>query len=210
MMSEKFFCQNCGSSINKDAVFCKNCGKTVGGSEKSLIQRMNDKINILSIFIGLFVSVIFLFIGSLLYGSLVATGAIDLITYLGLVSSTMIFFGGLVIGLIGCNYSDEAKINGGFFVLLTVSILGLVGGAFWSVTIGIASAIASVFQESYSSSPFLSSEYSPSALTQTTGTDYSFVSDELFKIIAFIIIFIISGMVGCYLGYLIRKTIKGN
>jgi hypothetical protein len=206
MTSEKVFCQSCGSNINKDAVFCKTCGKTVGGSEKNLIQRMNDKINILSIYIGLFVSIIFLFIGSIIYGALVAGGYIDLITYFGLVSITMVFFGGLVIGIIGCDYSDEAKINGGFFVLLILSTLGLVGGAAWSFTVGMSSVISSIFQSSTSSSSLLSSDYSTSSLATQTSvpTDYSFI----FEGIVFLLLFIISGMAGCYLGYLIKKAIK--
>lgn len=214
---ENQFCPNCGKSIKKDVKFCKNCGKTLGEIKKNKIQRMNDKINILAITIGFTVSALFLFIGSVVYGLLLSGQYIDITSYIALVVMTMLFFGGMVIGIIDCNDYSDAKISGGFFTLIYLNIIGLIAGFSFSSTVAIASMMSQII-------PFSSSDYTtPSTtdyaqtLTNTTNpvtsADYSFYISILLYLLIFIIVIIlilISGVVGCCFGVYLKKAIKSR
>lgn len=210
---ENQFCPSCGKSIKKDVKFCKNCGKTLGEITKNKIQRMNDKINILAITIGFTVSALFLVIGSVVYGLLLSGQYIDITSYIALVAMTMLFFGGMVIGIIDCNDYSDAKISGGFFTLIYLNIIGLIAGFSFSSTVAIASMMSQIL-------PFSSSDYTtPSTtdyaqtLTNTTSADSSFDANTLFyllKIIIFIILILISGVVGCCFGVFLKKAIKSR
>ncbi len=210
---ENQFCPSCGKSIKKDVKFCKNCGKTLGEITKNKIQRMNDKINILAITIGFTVSALFLVIGSVVYGVLLSGQYIDITSYIALVAMTMLFFGGMVIGIIDCNDYSDAKISGGFFTLIYLNIIGLIAGFSFSSTVAIASMMSQIL-------PFSSSDYTtPSTtdyaqtLTNTTSADSSFDANALFyllKIIILIILIMISGVVGCCFGVFLKKAIKSR
>jgi predicted nucleic acid-binding Zn ribbon protein len=210
---ENQFCPNCGKSIKKDVKFCKNCGKTLGEIKKNKIQRMNDKINILAITIGFTVSALFLVIGSVVYGVLLSGQYIDITSYIALVVMTMLFFGGMVIGIIDCNDYSDAKLNGGFFTLIYLNIIGLIAGLSFSSTVAIASMMSQII-------PFSSSDYTtPSTtdyaqtLTNTTSANSSFDVNTLFyllKIIIFIILILVSGVVGCCFGVYLKKAIKSR
>jgi predicted nucleic acid-binding Zn ribbon protein len=210
---ENQFCPNCAKSIKKDVKFCKNCGKTLGEITKNKIQRMNDKINILAITIGFTVSALFLVIGSVIYGVLLSGQYIDITSYIALVVMTMLFFGGMVIGIISCNDYSDAKISGGFFTLIYLNIIGLIAGFSFSSTVAIASMMSQII-------PFSSSDYTtPSTtdyaqtLTNTTSGNSSFDANALFyllKIIILIILILISGVVGCCFGVFLKKAIKSR
>ncbi|MDZ4171522.1 MAG: zinc ribbon domain-containing protein [Methanobacteriaceae archaeon] len=210
---ENQFCPSCGKSIKKDVKFCKNCGKTLGEITKNKIQRMNDKINILAITIGFTVSALFLVIGSVIYGVLLSGQYIDITSYIALVVMTMLFFGGMVIGIISCNDYSDAKISGGFFTLIYLNIIGLIAGFSFSSTVAIASMMSQII-------PFSSSDYTtPSTtdyaqtLTNTTSGNSSFDANALFyllKIIILIILILISGVVGCCFGVFLKKAIKSR
>lgn len=211
---EKNFCPKCGSSIRSGAVFCKKCGYSIVGPNKNKIEKLNDKINMLAIFIGLAVSVIFLFIGSILFGMLTSNGYLDIYTYFAMVMITMLFFGGLVVGIISCDDYSDAKLNGGFLTLVTLTILGLLGGASFSVTVGMASAIASAYNSIFPSSSS-SSSYTDALLSNTTSTaaaPSSSITGEsvvfIFKIIAFVVIILLSGIIGSSFGVFIKRSIQ--
>jgi len=180
---------------------------------KNKIQRMNDKINILAITIGFTVSALFLVIGSVVYGVLLSGQYIDITSYIALVAMTMLFFGGMVIGIIDCNDYSDAKISGGFFTLIYLNIIGLIAGFSFSSTVAIASMMSQIL-------PFSSSDYTtPSTtdyaqtLTNTTSADSSFDANTLLyllKIIILIILILISGVVGCCFGVFLKKAIKSR
>jgi hypothetical protein len=196
--------------VRPDAVFCKKCGYSMVGGDKSRIEKWNDKINILSIFIGLGVSVVFLFIGSLLYSFLLSQGLLDLLSYFGLVIITMIFFGGLTVGILSCNDYSDAPINVGFLTLILFILGGLVTGTGFATTLGFAGAIASA----YSSILPSTNSYSSDMMNSTdNGSSQAMSSDSIFfvmKIIVIGIIALLSGIAGSYVGVFIKKSLKNR
>ncbi len=207
---EKNFCPKCGSTVRPDAVFCKKCGYSMVGEDKSRIDKWNDKINILSIFIGLGVSVVFLFLGSIVYSFLLSQGILDLVSYFGLVIITMIFFGGLTVGILSCNDYSDAPINGGFLTLILFILGGLVTGTGFATTLGFAGAIASA----YSSILPSTNSYSSDIVNSTdSGSSQAMYSDSIFfviKIIVIGIIVLLSGIAGSYVGVFIKKSLKNR
>ncbi|MDO9044581.1 MAG: zinc-ribbon domain-containing protein [Methanobacteriaceae archaeon] len=208
--NDKNFCPKCGSAVRPDAVFCKKCGYSMVGGDKSRIEKWNDKINILSIFIGLGVSVVFLFIGALFYSFLLSQGILDLVSYFGLVIITMIFFGGLTVGILSCNDYSDAPINGGFLTLILFILGGLVTGTGFSTTLGFAGAIASA----YSSILPSTNSYSSDIVNSTdSGSSQAMSSDSIFFVIKIVVIGIIallSGIAGSYVGVFIKKSLKNR
>lgn len=194
--------------MRSDAVFCKKCGYSMVGKDKSRIDKWNDKINILSIFIGLGVSVVFLFIGAVLYSFLLSQGLLDMVSYFGLVIITMIFFGGLTVGILSCNDYADAQINGGFLTLILFVLGGLATGMGFATTMGIAGAIASTYSSIFPST----SSYSNEFLNSTdTGSSQPMSSDSIFfgiKIIVILILALLSGIAGSYVGLFIKKSLK--
>ena len=201
--SEKIFCKYCGSENRKDAEFCKKCGKTLG-IYKNKIERINEKINILAVTIGIAVAILFLFISSALFGTLLAQGKINIILYYGMVFATMLFFGGLTTGLLVCkNYSD-AIINGGFLTLIALINIGFIVGIFWLSAVGIVSSIASAFH-----TPSTTGIPNPSLTNTTPSTSVSPESIYIsIEIISMIILVLLIGIFGSMVGVFIKNSFK--
>jgi hypothetical protein len=203
--SERFFkkCPYCGFNNKYQAKFCKQCGKKL---EKNLITRINDEINVLAVFIGLGVSCIVLIIGSLLFGSIVASASLDLSIYVGLVLIVMVFCGGTATGLVGCHDFKDGIMNGLILSLISLVILGFVVGVMLFITLGIAAAISSAFA-SYSSTAASSS----SSIGTTSASSDSGSLDFIFTIIKGVIILVmvfISGAVGGSFGVFLKNGFK--
>ncbi len=194
--------------MRSDAVFCKKCGYSMAGGDKNRIDKWNDKINILSIFIGLGVSVVFLFIGALFYSFLLSQGLLDMVSYFGLVIITMIFFGGLTVGILSCNDYADAQANGGFLTLILFVLGGLATGTGFVSAMGVAGAIASTYSSVLPSTDSYSNEFLNST---DNGSSQAISSDSIFfgiKIIIILVIALLSGIAGSYVGVYIKKSLK--
>lgn len=195
--SGKVYCKFCGFEIKKDAQFCKNCGKGFN-EEYNFISRINGKINILSVFIGLIVSVIVLLIGASFFGVIITAKIMDVTLYLFLLLFVMIFLGGLTTGITGSRNINEGLINGSILSLVAFIILGFIFGTYLLVIVGITSAIASAF------SSFGSASASNVSSPSITG-DNLFI---LMKGILIIITCFFAGTGGGALGAWIKGGIK--
>lgn len=183
---EKTFCKYCGAQINLDAQFCKSCGKCFN-EENSFIFRVNNKINILSVLLGLVVTLLIFFIGAGFLGVAIAD-KMDVLLYLFLVLFAMLFFGGLTAGISGSRSINEGLINGGILSLTTFLLLGFVLGILVFISIGMIASIANAF------SAFGTSTATSTATTIPTSSSYSV--DGLFLIIKIILILIVSFLSG--------------
>lgn len=195
-------CPHCSFKNKADAKFCKQCGKKL---EKNIISRFNDEINLLAVFIGLSVSCIVLIIGSVLFGSIVASASLDLSIYVGLVLIAMVFCGGITTGIAGCREFKDGAMNGLFMSLIALVILGFVVGVVIFVAMGITAAIASAFK------PYASTAASSSSLGTSSTTSNSNSFDFVFNIIKGIIIIVlvfIAGAVGGSFGVFLKKGFK--
>lgn len=204
MTSEKIFCQSCGASINESSVFCKECGRPVYLYEKNIIQRLNDRINLLSILLGFLSTAIFLILGSLFFNLFLSNGIIDFITYIGVTIITALFFGGLTIGIAGCSDYHDAKSNSIAFILIILDIFAILFGLGFSTTIGLSSAISSIFGGSNSQTP--TSLYEPSSATSNSNSSAVLI----FQVLIIAILSIAAGIGGCYLGVFLKKFIADD
>ncbi len=198
-------CPHCGFNNKVNAKFCKQCGKKM---EKGLIQVFNDKINFLAVFIGLGVSCIVLIIGSLLFGSVVASASLDLSIYVGLVLISMVFFGGITTGIVGCEDFKDGAMNGLFMSLVALVILGFVVGVFLFVAMGITAAIASAFKP-YASSAASSTSSLGASSTTSSSNSFDFVFNIIKGIIIVVLVFV-SGAVGGSVGVFLKNGFDLN
>lgn len=166
---------------------------------------MNDRINLLSILIGFLVAGIFLVLGSLFYSLFLSNGIIDFIIYIGLTVITAIFTGGITIGLIGCSDYHDAKTNSIAFILIIIDIIIIIFGLGFSTTMGLSSAINSVFGGS--SSGFASSSSSSGFEPATSITTSNNSPIIMFEILIMGILAIVAGIGGCYLGVFLKKFV---
>jgi len=201
MTNEKIFCSSCGSAINESSVFCKKCGRSVHLYEKNIIQRLNDRINILSIILGLLISAIFLVLCSLFYSLFLYNQIIDFIIYMGLTIITAIFFGGLAIGILGCSDYYDAKSNSITFVLIIINIFAIIFGFGFSTAIGLATVLSGVFGGSNSEPTSSSMEL------ESTSSDLSYSVTFILEILMIGILAIVAGIGGCYLGVFLKKFV---
>ena len=196
-------CPNCGYSNNPNAVFCKKCGVNLYTGEKNLINHINSKINLLSVFLGLAVSIIVLFIGGIFYGSLLASGTLNLIAFVGLVLFSMSFIGGIVTGFLGNDDTYDGLINGGFLSLILLINLGFIIGVIWITFIAVSSYLTNVIQ-SYTGGLI-------SSFNVANNTSQSNPVESFLTILQFIFILIITffgGVFGGGLGAYIKKSLK--
>lgn len=147
---DEYYCKFCGSEIKRDAQFCKKCGKSFT-SENGLIDRLNKRIHLLSVIIGLLVAVIVLLVGVSLFGIIIVDKVMDANLYLFLVLFFMLFFGGLVTGITGSKDINQGMVNGAVLSSFTFIILGFIVGGYLLIMVGISSAISSSFGSSASS-----------------------------------------------------------
>lgn len=192
-------CPHCNFNNKPQAVFCKQCGKQL---EKNFINRFNDEINLLSVFIGLAISCIVLIVGSALFGSIVASASLDLSIYVGLVLVAMVFLGGTATGIVGCHEFKDGAMNGIFMSLVTLVILGFLVGFVLFIAMGITAAMSSAFPYASTSSLGTSS---------STATSDGFSLEFIYSIIKGIIIIVLvflAGAVGGSFGVFLKNGLK--
>lgn len=214
------FCQKCGSEIKEDATFCKNCGTNTKNSQANfteylddkinlfgtnkLLSRLNRKVNLVGIYIGLAVSLLVLLITPVFYGIFVSSGALSLVGLLYLVLLSMMLVGSFIASILCCKTYSEGITNGGFLGLIAIINMGFILGAVWFSAIAIVSQMASAFSSFGGSS---SSPVSSSTLP-SSGSAGSVL--PLAELIILPFLMIIVGVIGGWLGVFIKKLVKNN
>jgi zinc-ribbon domain len=194
-------CPKCGYANKVDAKFCKQCGIQL---KKGLVQRFNNEINLLAVFVGLAVSVLVLILGSILYGSVAASGTIDIYLYVGLVLVSMVFIGSIITGILGGHEFFDGAINGAFLSLVTLVIIGFVVGIAIFIAMGILATLASLFNS-------LGTSSAPSTPAMPTSDTTSDSLEPLFIIIKGLVIIIlvfISGGLGGSFGVFLKNGVN--
>jgi zinc-ribbon domain len=197
-------CLKCGYENKVDAKFCKQCGMRL---KKSLVQRFNSEINLLAVFVGLAVSVLVLILGSILYGSVAASGTIDIYLYVGLVLVSMVFIGSIVAGIFGGHEFYDGALNGAFLSLVTLVIIGFVVG----VAIFIAMGILATFASALNSLGSLGTSTAPSTTTMPTTSTTSGSLEPLWTIIKGLVIIIlvfVFGALGGSFGVFLKNGVN--
>ena len=193
-------CPNCGYNNKPDAVFCKKCGANLFTGEKSFVNRINSRINLLAVFLGLAVSVIVLFIGSIFYGSLVASGTLNLIAFIALILFSMTFIGVIVTGLLGNDNPSDGLINGGFLSLILLINLGFIIGVMWLIFIVISSYLTSALQ-TYTGGLIST----PSVINNTSQSNSVESFSSIIEFILILIVTFFGGVLGGGLGAYLKK-----
>ncbi len=134
-------CTKCGSNNKLDAQFCKKCGSDLT-RQQSILGRLNGQINLLSVFVGLIISIVILFIGALLFGGIITSGSGYTPIYIGIVLIAMSFFGSIVASILGSKNSSEGYTNGFFLSLVILVFGGFILGILLFVVVGILASLA--------------------------------------------------------------------
>lgn len=187
-------CTKCGSDNRSDAQFCKRCGKVLT-LQQSIINRLNDQINLLSVFIGLIISIIILFIGAFLFGGIITAGSNYIPIYIGIILVAMAFFGSIIAGVLGSKNSNEGYTNGFFLSLVILVLGGFILGILLFVVVGILTSLTTALG-SFSS-------LTPTNTTNSTGFLYDWLN--LIEGVGIIILVFLFGGIGGGLGYYIKN-----
>ena len=209
------FCPKCGTGNNDDAEFCKNCGINVKNPQQAefsnyvngkinlfgtnnFLGRINSKVNLVGVYIGLAISLLVLIIAPIFYGIFVSSGAIGITGLLYLVALSMMFVGGFITSVLCCRTYSEGVVNGGFLGLVSVINLGFIIGAIWFTAVAVISRMSSIFGGSYAST-------GSSALPSTTSSML-----PVAEIILLPILMIVFGIIGGWIGVFVKKLVKNN
>lgn len=188
------YCPKCGNEIKEENIeFCTECGYKFSNKTNSegFFTILNEKVSIQVIIFSFVIFGFFLFIGSIIWSSFMASGAIDLVTYILLVVVFSVFFGGIFVGYFGCR--DESYVLPNFSMYLG-SIFAVVScgiGLIFTFLMGILSVLSSVLPVTPSNPSFAPS------------VDLSFV----FEVILFVLLLPIASYLGVYLGYFLKQNI---
>ena len=195
-------CPNCGSVISEeDMEFCTECGYNLAENDeapKGFFDNLADKTSFPLIIFSFVIFGVFLFVGSIFWSSFLASGSVDLITYLLLVVVFSVFFGGIFIGYMGCKDKTYVLPNFSMYLgsIFAVVLCGI--GLIFTFLMGIISAISSAFS-SMGSSPL----YGSATPSYTPTIDLS----SVFKIILFILLIPVAAYFGVYLGYYLKQNL---
>ena len=195
-------CPNCGSVISEeDMEFCTECGYNLTENDeapKGFFDNLADKTSFPLIIFSFVIFGVFLFVGSIFWSSFLASGSVDLITYLLLVVVFSVFFGGIFIGYMGCKDKTYVLPNFSMYLgsIFAVVLCGI--GLIFTFLMGIISAISSAFS-SMGSSPL----YGSATPSYTPSIDLS----SVFKIILFILLIPVAAYFGVYLGYYLKQNL---
>ena len=199
-------CPNCGCEISdEDVEFCTECGYNLTGKiedvPKGFFDNLTDKTSFPVLAFSFVIFGVFLFVGTIFWSSFLASGSIDLITYLLLIIVFSVFFGGIFIGYFGCKDKTYVLPNFSMYLgsIFAVVLCGI--GLIFAFLMGIISAISSAFSALGSSSAYGSTQSPASSFTPSV--DLSF----LFKIILFVLLIPVAAYFGVYLGYYLKQNI---
>jgi hypothetical protein len=173
---------------------------------ENIVFQINDRINFLSVFLGLMVSIIILFMGAFSFGGVATTGMGNVLNYLFLVLMAMVFFGSIVSGFLGSKNFLDGLLNGAFLSLVIVVIAGLVMGIFIYLIVGIETSINSALYSLVSSSGLGAFVTAP-----TLNLTSSFIGTQgsgWFQLILVAILMFVAGLIGGGVGYYLNQIIK--
>lgn len=161
--------------------------------EINLIRDMNNKVNFLALLISFLITIIFLIIGSFIFGLLLNNQIIDFKTYIGFSSIFGIFFGGLALGFIGCeNYNDANANSLSYFLVILNIVLGIIGYLIFTI-FGITSSFNSLGESS------VNSPYS--------GVFNSVLGKYIVFLIFILSLSVLSILAGSYLGVFLKEKL---
>jgi len=208
MVSLKF-CPNCGNEITDDDVeFCTECGCNLlhpteesNVKSKGFFNEMVEKTSFPIIVFSFIIFGVFLFVGSIFWSSFMSGGSIDLITYLLLVVTFSVFFGGIFVGYKGCEDKTFVIPNFSMYLGSVLAVVLCILGFIFTFFMGIFSALSSIFSGSSSTA------YSNSLQTQTPSYAPSIDLSGVLKILLFILLIPVAAYLGVYLGYILKENI---
>ena len=172
------------------------------------INKLNGRINLLSVCLGFIISIIVLLIGALFFGGYVTSGITNVSLYIGTVLLCMAFFGSIVAGFFGDkNYSD-GSINGAFLCLIILILTSFVLGILIFVFIGMAALISSALSSAFHTAPSTVPATIPTTTTSSSSnTNYDTIIN-LIEFIIFIVLYFVSGILGGAFGVFLKLGIK--
>lgn len=208
-MTIKKVCLKCGAIVDDESEFCSECGFDLSNNSslnedtsKGFFSNLSKKANIPVLIFSFVIFGIFLFIGSFLWSSLMASGSIDLLTYILLTVVFSVFFGGIFLGYFGCFDKSYVLPNFSIYLGSIFAVILCVVGLLFTVLMGIVLNLSSAFSSLGSTSQY-SSTYQPTTPSITSYIDLSGV----FKIILLILLIPVASYFGVYLGYFLKQNI---
>ncbi len=166
---------------------------------KNKIGRLNSKINLLGVFIGLLFSLIVLIILSLLSGILMAYGQLNTMGFIYLVLLSMMFIGGFFTSLLSCRTYSEGLTNGGFLGIITLVSFGFIIGSIWFSTMALMGSLANAFSGA--------SSYNPTTSFTPTNTSFNDML-PLIEVLILPFLIILVAMAGGWFGVFIKKLLE--
>jgi hypothetical protein len=170
---------------------------------ESYVTQLNNRINLLAVFLGLIISVIILFIGVASFGSMLSSGT-GIMNYILIMVISMVFFGSAVTGILGSKNFYDGFINGGFLSLVLIIFSSLIIGILLFVVFGIEASINNALHSLVSTS-IIGSFVSSPTINLTSNivgiSNFTFI-DVIEVIIGFVLIVIIGGIGGGLGAYL--------
>ncbi len=203
-------CPNCGSELDSDNEFCSECGydlrNNVSFEQKNtplgFFDNLTQKTSFPIIVFSFIIFGIFLFVGSIIWASVMANGSIDFLTYLLLTIAFSVFFAGVFVGYFGCN--DQSYVLPNFLVHMAsiYSVVLCIIGFIFTFLMGIIGMLSSVL-------PFGDSSSSYTGASQSTASSYTPSIDlsGYLKIFILILLIPVASYLGIYLGYFLKKNI---
>lgn len=167
-----------------------------------VIVKINQRINIAAIYIGLIISLIIPVIGLFLFGPGLLSGELQISKAVYYIFPPMILFGGFITSLICCEKYSDGLINGGFLGLIFVFNLALIIGIIILILLTVISAVAPLINSLNAIASIFSQN--PSSLGAIS---FNFES-YLIGIILLTILILILGAVGGVLGVLVKNIIN--
>ena len=171
--------------------------------EENYVSQLNNRINLLAVFLGLIISVIILFIGVASFGGAVSTGT-NIMNYILIMVISMVFFGSAATGILGSKNFYDGFLNGGFLSLIVIIFSSLIIGILLFAVFGIEASINNALHSLVSTS-ILGTFVSPPSINLTSNiigsNNFTFL-DIIELIIGFVIIVIVGGIgggIGAYL-----------
>jgi hypothetical protein len=176
---------------------------------ENIVDQINNRINFLSVFLGLIVSILILFMGAFSFGGVVTTGMGNVLNYLFMVLLIMVFFGSILSGFLGSKNFLDALFNGAFLSLVIIVFTGLVMGIFLFFIVGIESSLNSALSSMVSSSGLASFITAPkiNITSSIIGNQGSNIF-TWFQLILVAILLFIAGLIGGTAGFYIKVIIK--
>ena len=231
-MDNKKFCPRCGKELSMDSEFCTECGFNINSDVKTVastsspvkavpvkedsksngfFDNLSKKTSFPILVFAFVIFGVFLFIGSIVWGSLLANQSINFAVYLFLTIIFSVFFGGVFIGFVGCIDKSYVFPNFALYLGSIVAILLCGLGFLFSILIGFASVLSSIYNPLSSSG---GSYYDSSSYGSSYGSSYSGGSNDVISsagsslgldIILYIAFIPLAAYAGVYLGYLLKN-----